>query len=424
MALKQIMLNKKINQKRDLLATALEAEKALELRATEIEAAIDEAVTDEEIKTVEEQIDEIEKELDEKKEEKATIQEDITALEMELETLENKEPSNDPIDEKRGGNKKMSKRTKEELIEKREAANEFLRTKGKVQRDNLTSDDVGVLIPKDVDYKPRKELDSTTDLSQFVTVFPVKNPSGTYQMQKRSKAKMHTVEELQQNPDLAKPEFIPVKWEVQTYRGMIAISQESIDDTEADLVGIVNTNADEQRENTSNDLITKQFQDFTKVEINAATDHIVDKLKEILNKKLKTGYDKSLIVTQSFFHILDTLKDKDGKYLLQPDITKASDGVIGNKKVHIVDDEQLQVNTGTAEAPVYNPQTAFIGDSKRAILMPKRAEISAKWADDKIYGEYVATGIRFGISKGDPDAGFFVQINGTVPEGTPDVGGA
>lgn len=410
-----IILGARLRTRRSTLDSVLKAEEEIQVRLDSAIESIDSAENDDDLNTLEKEIEEIEKELEEKQAEKETLETEIESLETELEEVNSKTPKNEPDD--RGGKRNMTKRTNEDLEEYREAANEYLRTKGEVKRDGLKSDDVGVLIPQDIDYIPRKDIDSTTDLAQFITVFPAKGPSGVYYMQKRSKAKMHTVEELQENPELAKPEFIPVKWEVETYRGMIAISQESIDDTEADLVGIVNENAEEQRENTSNDLITARFQSFTKIEIDAATEHVVDKIKEILNVMLDPGYKKEFIVTQSFFQVLDTLKDKNGKYLLQPDITGASDGFVSNKPVHVVLDEQLRVNTGTEDAPVYENRCAFVGDPKRAAIMPKRSEISAKWADDKIYGEYVATGIRFGVSKADENAGFFVVLKNEVPAG-------
>ena len=410
-----VILGARLRTRRSALDSVLESEKEIQKRLDAAIDSIDAAESDEDLNELEKEIEEIEKEIKEKQNEKEGLEKEIDQLEADLEEINKKTPGNGADD--RGGKKLMKSRTKEELGEYREAANEYLRSKGEIKRDGLKSDDVGVLIPKDIDYIPRKDIDSTTDLAQFVTVLPVKNASGTYYMQKRSKAKMHTVAELQENPDLAKPEFIPVNWKVDTYRGMIAISQESIDDTEADLVGIVNDNAEEQRENTSNDLITKEFQSFEKIEIDAATEHVVDKIKEILNVKLDPAYEKGLIVTQSFFQVLDTLKDKTGKYLLQPDITGASDGLILNKPVHIVLDEQLEINTGTESSPVIESRCAFIGDSKRAALMPKRAEISAKWADDKIYGEYVATGIRFGVSSADKEAGFFVCLKNEIPAG-------
>lgn len=411
MAIKQIMLSKKIESARSELKLAQgEYAKTLE-RSKTVEKAIEEAQTEEELRAVEDEVNEVSTEVDNKAAKIKEIEDKIAELEKELEELQNQEPK--PKEDERGGKKDMTKRDTQGMEEYKEAANAFLRSKGKEQRDGLKSDEVGVLIPQDINYVPQHEKDSTTDLAQFVTVLPVKSRSGKYLLQKRSKAKMHTVEELQENPELAKPEFIPVNWTVDTYRGMIAISQESIDDSEADLVGIVNTNAEEQRENTSNDLISKTFQSFTKKELVLDENNqiaLVDSIKQILNVDLDPAYDKSFIVSQSLFQILDTLKDKDGRYLLQPDITKQSDGIILNKTVHIVLDEQIQLNTGTEAAPVYEKNVGFIGDSKYAVLMPKRAEISAKWADDKIYGEYVATGIRFGVTKADPDAGFFLVV--------------
>ncbi|MTV64643.1 phage major capsid protein, partial [Streptococcus pneumoniae] len=47
----------------------------------------------------------------------------------------------------------------------------------------------------------------------------------------------------------------------------------------------------------------------------------LDGLKDILNVELKTYYNATIVCTQSMFAALDKIKDKDGRYMLQTDIT-------------------------------------------------------------------------------------------------------
>ena len=92
--LKQLMISKKIEQRKAALAGLEEQEKGLETRAEQVEAALAEAQTDEEIAAVEEEVGKIEAEKEELKQKKAGLEAEIAELEGELEQLNSKEPKN------------------------------------------------------------------------------------------------------------------------------------------------------------------------------------------------------------------------------------------------------------------------------------------------------------------------------------------
>lgn len=94
--LKQLMLVKKIEQRKAELTELLEQETALKTRAEELEAAIDEAKTDEEIAAVEEEAAKLETDQAELVEKKSKLEGEIAALEGEFEELKSKEPKNNP----------------------------------------------------------------------------------------------------------------------------------------------------------------------------------------------------------------------------------------------------------------------------------------------------------------------------------------
>lgn len=94
--LKQLMIYKKIEQRKAVLAELEEQERGLETRAEQVEAALAEAQTDEEIAAVEEEVSKIEAEKEELKQKKAGLEAEIAELEGELEQLNSKEPKNNP----------------------------------------------------------------------------------------------------------------------------------------------------------------------------------------------------------------------------------------------------------------------------------------------------------------------------------------
>lgn len=265
--------------------------------------------------------------------------------------------------------------------------------------DGLKSSDATVTIPKDIQYVPTEEVNTVTDLSKLVQHFNATTASGTYPIVKRATAVMHTVAELEKNPALAKPEFINVAWKVDTYRAAIPLSQESIDDSAADLIGIVSNNAMEQKINTTNSVISALLKTFT---AKAVTGDNIDAIKEIINVNLDPAYAKTIIASQSFYQYLDTLKDKNGRYLLSEPITSGSPAMLLGIPVIKVKDELLG-KAGEAHA--------FIGDINRAVLYADRTDIQVRWVDSEIYGQYLQVGLRFGAVVADAKAGYFVTAS-------------
>jgi HK97 family phage major capsid protein len=107
MALKQIMLNKKIEQRKAALAELLKTEEDLNKRASELEKAIDEAKTDEEIAAIEEETEKLDKDKADFEENKSKLEGEIAELERQLEELNSKEPKNNSESKANDRNKNM-----------------------------------------------------------------------------------------------------------------------------------------------------------------------------------------------------------------------------------------------------------------------------------------------------------------------------
>lgn len=335
----------------------------------------------------------------EEKPEAPAIEKVEEPTEEELEKEKNK---------KEGAKRSMAKlnqnpETNEEVL----AFEQYMKTKG-AKRDNVKSDDVGVTIPEDIKYIPEKEVKTVQDLSELVQKTSVSTASGKYPILKRANAKFNTVAELEKNPELARPEFETVNWEVETYRGAIPISQEALDDSVANLTAIVSENINEQKINTLNERIGEVLKAFNPTSVSD-----VDDLKAIINVKLDPGYDRQIICTQSFYQAIDTLKDKNDRYLLNDSIINTSGNTLLGMNVTVVRDDLLGKN-GDA--------LAFIGDVKRGVLFADRTDVSVQWIENEIYGKYLMGAFRFDVKQADKNAGFFVTFEDAATEPSGDLG--
>lgn len=286
--------------------------------------------------------------------------------------------------------------------DEKRALNGYLHREFRDGASGITSPDVAPTIPESILYNPENEVKSVTDLAQLVTQFQATTASGKYPIVKRATARMNSVAELVKNPDLAKPEFEEVDWKVQTYRGAIPLSQESIDDSAIDLTSLVANNAMEQKVNTTNFAIANVLKLFTAKTVAGES---VDDIKHILNVDLDPAYNKTIVASQSFYQYLDTLKDKNGQYLLHEPITDGSPRMLLGVPVTVVEDELLGA-AGEAHA--------FIGDLARAVLYANRKDIQVRWVDDNIYGQYLQAVVRFDTKAADTKAGYFVTYTPTA----------
>lgn len=100
MALKQIMLSRKIEQKKEELRSLMEKDSAFQTREAELEQAITEAVTEEEQKAVEEEVDAFDSEKTAHEEAKDALKNEISGLEEELAAYEVDPPAPERHDNK------------------------------------------------------------------------------------------------------------------------------------------------------------------------------------------------------------------------------------------------------------------------------------------------------------------------------------
>ena len=344
---------------------------------------LDRAETEEEVSTVEKSLEDIQKELEEKQAEKAKLEEEIEELQKQVDEQNRKAPTY-PDGEQRGGKK----------LEKRDAIAKFIRTGQTRDIVGLKTTDSGsaALIPTEV-LKPHFLDKPRNPLLDLVQRVQVNSGSGKYPVIKKTDGKMVSTDELKANPELGKPSISEIDYSIKTYRGYIPVSQEMIDDADYDIMSIVEDEVFNQGENTELSLITAVL--TTATQADAAG---FDGIKDIYNKKLKSIYKASIVVTQSMFAALDKVKDKNGKYMLQPDVTSPTGYSFGGKTIYPVDDT-LFGNEGDMKF--------FIGDVAEFVKLFDRLQVSVKWVNNDIYGQLLGLFIRLDVKKVDEAAGFF-----------------
>ena len=348
-------------------------------KRTALEAGkLERAETEEEVSAVEGSLEELQKELAAKEAEKAELEKEIEELQKQIDEQNSKSPDAG----ERGGKQKM---------EKREAVVAYVRSIGQ-KREGVKTTDVGAIIPKEV-LQPQKEPERQNPLLNLIHVVKVSSGSGSYPVIKKSNRKMTEVGELAENPELGKSKITEVDYKIKTYRGELPISREAIDDAQYDLIGIMQDDIQDQDEQTKLALVAVILKTATVVNASG-----YDGLKDILNVKIKSVYNKVLVVTDSMFNAMDKVKDKEGRYMLQPDITSPTGYSFSGKHIYPIADDLF----GSEGDMKY-----FIGDVEYFLTLFDRMQLSVQWEDNHRFGKNLASYLRFDVKKTDADAGVF-----------------
>ncbi|EOP94828.1 phage major capsid protein [Bacillus toyonensis] len=387
-----VLIGAKLNMKRNSLTTVEGKLTELLAKRSELEASIDGIENEEDLTAIEASVKENDDAITTSEEEKTKLTEEIEELEKELEASNRRSPD-------KGAKRNMPKHT-----ETREAINAYVRTKDQT-RAGFTSVEGGALIPEEL-LKPQKELVDTVDLTQYVRTVPVNRGSGKYPVIHKSNGKMASVAELAKNPELAHPTFTEVNYDIETYRGYIPVSQEAIDDADYDITGLIAEDIKDQDLNTKNTKIAAIFKSATAKAVTG-----LDGIVTLLNTGFKQVYNVKFYVSSSLFNELDLLKDKNGRYLLQDDITVASGKRIKGKEVVVLDDDIIGTKAGDL--------VGFVGDAKEFCTLFNRKQASVKWVDNDIYGQLLAGFVRFDAKAVDKKAGYYITF---TPAATPPAG--
>ena len=402
MALRQLILNKKI-QERSAKITALRADETkLKDEEVELEKALDEAETDEEVKVVEDSADELEKKIKEKSDEITKLETEKADLEAELAKIEDEQPDeNTDEDEEKtkdGEKRKMGKKVEVRNTQNTKDFANYIRTQGTEVR-SLNTTSGAVLVPVEVSTNVLELKDGQVDLTAYVTAQEVGTGQGKFPVAKRAAAILATKEELADIAEIADPLFIDVEYAVKTRIGQIAFSNELVEDSAIDVVAYAEKQMQRMVRNTNNKGILDVLNTFAVKNAVGA-----DGLKSIVNIELDPELDTKFVVDQNAYQFIDTLKDTQGRYLLQDSIAFASGKSLFGKEVIVI---------SNAIAPkAVSGAVGFVwaGDLAEAAAYFKRSDITAVWEKFDAFSKGLAVGVRSDYKTVDEKAGVKVKL--------------
>lgn len=235
--------------------------------------------------------------------------------------------------------------------------------------------DGGLTVPQDLRTEIKELRRGTDALENYVNVEPVSTLSGSRVIEKDADSTpFDNIDEAADFPDMLTPEFEDVKYSVKKKGGKLAVTKELFNDTGANIIAYLRKWIAKKSKATRNALIIKQLDtDFGTVKVPIAG---LDDLKTIFNTKIDPALTPSSIVVtnQDGYNYLDTLKDADGKYILQPNpADKTQDLLFG--KYPIVKLSNKTVKTAANKVPVY------CGDLKEAITIFDRESLFIEFSD-------------------------------------------
>lgn len=217
----------------------------------------------------------------------------------------------------------------------------FLKTGQVADSISRTDNNIGlnsgsVIIPETI-LTPEHEQHQFPRLGSLVRTVKVSTTTGKLPVFQTSSDKLSVHTEFQPSERHAAPEIKPINWDLKTCTGNYAFSQDLISDSSYNWQSELSSRLQELKDNTNDDLIINALTNG--VTTKTATDLISD-IKTALNVNLKPqdSQTASIVLSQSAFNELDQMTDKEGRPLVQPDVTKGTGQSILGKTVVVVDD--------------------------------------------------------------------------------------
>lgn len=219
----------------------------------------------------------------------------------------------------------------------------------------------GYTVPEDISTKVEKLRETKESLMDLVTVKKVTTNKGQETFKKRSQVTgFGSIEEGGKIPKAGKPQFKRMPWAVTKYGGYMPVTNELLEDSDENIETFMTEWLADEGRVTRNKIILAVINQKDKIKLTG-----LDDIKKTLNVTLGSKFKSTskIITNDDGLQYLDTLKDSDGKYILQP---------------NPVDPMQMRLCAGSTTIPVkvYSNETIptieskipmIIGDLKEAI---------------------------------------------------------
>lgn len=240
---------------------------------------------------------------------------------------------------------------------------------------NETKPEDGALtVPKDIRTAVKELRRSEDALENLVNIETVSTLTGSRVIERYAdQTPFDNVEEAAEFPEVSTPQFDNVEYKVKKKGGILKVTQELLSDTAENIIAYLKKWIAKKSKATRNFMIVAKIKEMTtnaEVAISG-----LDDLKKIFNIMLDPAIALGAIVVtnQDGYNWIDTLKDSDGKYILQPDPTKPTQMLLfGKYPITKVSNRTLpsKLVTGGYKVPI------VCGDLKEAITIFDRETLT------------------------------------------------
>lgn len=236
-------------------------------------------------------------------------------------------------------------------------------TSGKTEAGNA-----GLTIPDDVQTTIHTLVRQYASLQNLVNVEHVTTPTGSRVYEKFSEIKplANLDDETAQIGDNDDPELTTIKYLIKRYAGITTVTNTLLKDTAENILAWLSTWIARKVTVTRNQEILKVLDTASKKPTIANFDDIKDLQLNTLDPAIIAT--SSFVTNQSGFAVLAKVKDAQGCYMIQRDVTNPEQYRIGGKPVTVVADRWLPDISGSH--PLY------YGDFKQAVTLFDREDMS------------------------------------------------
>ena len=238
-----------------------------------------------------------------------------------------------------------------------------------------TPADGGYTVPEDIQTRINEYRSAKASLIDLVDVENVTTNKGSRTFKKRAQQTGFTkVAEGGKIAAGTTPQFERISYTIDKYAGYFPVTNELLADSDANIVSVLTQWIGDESRVTRNKLILTELAKQDKTPIAG-----IDDIKKALNVTLGQAFKPTsrIITNDDGLQWLDTLKDTDGKYLLQPNPADPMQMRLcaGATTIPVTVVPNADLLTNTQKIPV------IIGDLKEAVKFFDRNQMSIKSSD-------------------------------------------
>lgn len=240
--------------------------------------------------------------------------------------------------------------------------------------------DSSLIVPEDVQTTINTIMRQLNDLTQYVRQETTTMLSGSRVLEADEEMiPMAVVDEYGEINELDNPKFTPVTYKLVKRAGFLPITNELLADTDQNILAYVSNWIARKVVVTRNVLVRNKLDELDKVPLADIND-----LKRVLNVDLDPAISASAIIltNQDGFHFLDTLQDNDGRPLLQPDPTNATQRLFKGRPIVVMSNRHLPTVDEKAPMIVGNLQQLIVHFWRGMFELSSTTEGGEAWRRD------------------------------------------